>query len=287
MTTALDFCMSPCPNDTFAFWAALHGQVRHPDFELRLSALADIEALNAAATGERTAAPMVTKLSVPALAAVTDRYAVLPAGAALGFGCGPLALRRQGDGSLRSLADLAGRRVAIPGLRTTAYLLLRMFGPADCEFVPMRFEQVMPAVARGDCDAGLVIHESRFTYPDHGLALLADLGELWEQEAQAPLPLGLIAIRRDLGPAAFAAAAALLRASVEAAQRRPDAPWAFVREHAAEMDEAVCRRHIALYVNERTVDLGAPGRAAVDAMLQHGRELGLLPQGSSPWLEGL
>ncbi len=286
MTRALDFCMSPCPNDTFAFWAALHDEVRHPDFSLRLSALEDIEALNARAAGDPAGRPMVTKLSVPALAAVTDCYAVLSAGAALGFGCGPLVLRRQGDGSLRTLSDLAGRRVAIPGRRTTAFLLLRMFGPADCEFVPMRFEQVMPAVARGECDAGLVIHESRFTYQDHGLCLLADLGALWEGEVGAPLPLGVIAIRRDLGPAAGAAAAALLRASVELAQRQPAAPWAFVRRYAQEMDESVCRRHIELYVNERTVDLGAQGRAAVDAMLQRGRALGLLPQGPSPWPEG-
>ncbi|MGB3966856.1 MAG: MqnA/MqnD/SBP family protein, partial [Planctomycetota bacterium] len=161
----LRFGFSPCPNDTFAFWAAVHGEVAGA-VEL-LPELADIEALNERAICGRDPLP-VTKLSLPALAAVIDHYAVLPSGAALGFHCGPLVVCRE-QAPLRGLGDLAAARVAIPGRHTTAFLLLSALTPAaPREVVPMRFDEVMPAVARGDCDAGLVIHESRFTYRDHG-----------------------------------------------------------------------------------------------------------------------
>lgn len=289
----LSFGMSPCPNDTHAFWAALHGEVAAaaPGFSLDLALLDDIEALNCRATGDSASRLDVTKLSVPALARVVDDYAVLDAGAALGFACGPLVVQRGDEARLRadpdaSLASLRGRRVAIPGQNTTAFLLFRMLAGADFEFVPMRFEQILPAVARGECDAGLVIHESRFTYRQLGLACAADLGELWERATRGPLPLGVIAIRRSLGARAHAAASRLLRESVLRANARPADARAFVREHSQEMADDVCDRHIALYVNERTVDLGAEGRAAIDAMLSRGRAIGLLPAGRSPWMDG-
>ena len=278
----LSFGMSPCPNDTFAFWAALHERVRAVGFGLQLAELADIEALNRRATGDVANRLDVTKLSVPALASVTDDYAVLDAGSALGFGCGPLVLRRGSD-HRATLESMRGARVAIPGERTTAFLLFRMFAGSDFAFVPMRFEQIMPAVARGECDAGLVIHESRFTYAEHGLACVADLGVLWEEATGCPLPLGVIAIRRSLGDDAHAAVSKLLRDSVRLAQLMPDAARPFVRQHSQEMADDVCDRHIALYVNDRTVDLGDAGRAAIDEMLRRGRALGLLPNGRSPW----
>lgn len=278
--------MSPCPNDTFAFWAALHGEVTDPRVRLELAMLDDVEALNRRATGPLAERLDVTKLSVPALAAAIDDYAILPSGAALGFGCGPLVVRRANDERHRTLADLRGARVAIPGERTTAFLLFSTFASRECAFVPMRFDQILPAVANGEVDAGLVIHESRFTYRDHGLALTADLGELWEQATNAPLPLGVIAIRRSLGRACHDAVASLLRASVELARRKPERPRPFVREHSQEMDDAVCDQHIALYVNEHTVDLGERGSSAIDAMLQRGRASGLLPAGRSPWWGG-
>jgi 1,4-dihydroxy-6-naphthoate synthase len=278
----LRFGFSPCPNDTFAFWAAAHGVVPSP-IEL-VPELADIEALNerALAGGD---APEVTKLSLPALALLAGRYAVLPAGAALGFGCGPLVVCRA-DSPLRTLADLAGARVAIPGVHTTANLLLRSLSPAlPREVVPMRFEQVMPAVMRGDCDAGLVIHEGRFTYRDHGLRALADLGELWERATGGPLPLGVIAARRDLPAATCREVSALLRASVELARASPERPRAWVRAHAQELAADVCDRHIALYVNDFTVDLGERGRRAILGLLARGRATGLLPDGPSPFRE--
>lgn len=276
----LRFGFSPCPNDTFAFWAAVHGVV--PSGVELEPVLADIEALNERAVADRDALP-VTKLSLPALARVADRYAVLPAGAALGFGCGPLVVCRA-DAPWRSLADLADARLAIPGRHTTAFLLLSSLSsspPRQC--VPMRFDQVMPAVARGDVDAGLVIHESRFTYRDHGLRSVADLGELWEGATGGPLPLGVIAARRDLPADVIAAVAAQLRASVACARAAPERPRAYVRAHSQELADDVCDRHIALYVNDFTVDLGAGGRAAIDELLARGRRAGLLPAGPSPF----
>lgn len=279
--TSLRFGFSPCPNDTFAFWGAVHGRV--PSSGLRLEpVLADIEALNRRAVAAADLLE-VTKLSLPALAAVTDRYAVLPAGAALGFGCGPLVVARA-DGPDRLVA-LSGRRIAVPGLHTTAFLLVARYAPADCEWVPMSFEQVMPAVAAGQVAAGVVIHEGRFTYRRHGLAALADLGELWERDTGGPLPLGVIAARRDLPLARHREVGAVLRASVELARAQPALPRDYVRRHAQELDDAVCDAHIALYVNEFTVDLGARGRAAIDELLRQGRAAGLLPQGGSPWRE--
>jgi 1,4-dihydroxy-6-naphthoate synthase len=279
-TRTLRFGFSPCPNDTFAFWAAVHGAA--PAAGLRFEpVLADVEALNERALAGDDPLP-VTKLSLPALARAAGRYAVLPSGAALGFGCGPLVVCRDGS-PLREVGDLRGRRVAIPGRHTTAFLLYARFCPPAGDVVAMRFHEIMPAVARGDCDAGLVIHEGRFTFARHGLRRLADLGELWERATGGPLPLGVIAARRDLDGPTFDAVGAALRASVELARREPERPRAFVRAHAQELDDAVCDRHVALYVNDFTVDLGAAGRAAIESLLAAGRAAGLLPPGPPPF----
>ncbi len=208
------FGFSPCPNDAFAFWAAVHGRVAVPGVRLKVGAIADIETLNRRAIDRREPPFAVTKLSLPALAQVAHLYAVLPAGAALGFGCGPLVVRRGEDDGFATLDRLAGRRVAIPGRHTTAFLLFALFAPRDCQFVETRFEQIMPMVARGECDAGVIIHEGRFTYPQHGLIALADLGQLWERRTGLPLPLGVIAMRRDFGRRLFEQVGALLRASI-------------------------------------------------------------------------
>jgi 1,4-dihydroxy-6-naphthoate synthase len=280
--STLEFGFSPCPNDTFAFWGAAHAEVPMHGLAL-VPWLADIEALNERALGPD---PLpVTKLSLPAFARAADRYAVLGSGAALGFGCGPLVVVRDAS-PLRTVTELGTARVAIPGRHTTAFLLLATLCPAPREVAAMRFEQVMPAVARGDCDAGLVIHESRFTYRDHGLRELADLGVLWERATGGPLPLGVIAVRRDLGAAVHAAVETVLRASVRLARREPQRPRAFVRAHSQELDDAVCERHIALYVNDFTDDLGTAGRAAIRELLARGCAAGLLPAGPDPFREG-
>jgi 1,4-dihydroxy-6-naphthoate synthase len=279
---SLGFGFSPCPNDTFAFWAAVAGALPGQRLSLR-PWLADIEALNARAVGGVDALP-VTKLSLPALAAVAGEYAVLPAGAALGFGCGPLVVVAAAS-RFQSAADLADARVAIPGRLTTANLLLAALCPPVASTVPMHFAAIMPAVARGEVDAGLVIHESRFTYPQHGLRQLLDLGVLWEAATGGPLPLGVIAARRDLPIADHRELAAVLAASVRLARSEPARPRAFVRQHAQELDDVVCDRHIALYVNDFTEDLGVVGRRAVEELLRRGRAAGILPPGPSVFRE--
>jgi len=281
--TRLRFGFSPCPNDTFAFHAAVAGTV--PGGVPLEPVLADIESLNERAVADADPLP-VTKLSIPALARTVDRHVALDAGAALGFGCGPLVVCRA-TSALRSLDDLANARVAIPGRRTTAFLLLSTLlrrPPADC--TSMSFDRVMPAVAAGEFDAGLVIHESRFTYRDHGLRELADLGVVWEQVTGGPLPLAVIAARRDLGEPVLDALTTTLRESVRQARRDPSPSRSFVRAHAQELSEDVCARHIALYVNDFSEQLGEVGRRAIHEMLARGRDAGLLPAGPSPFREG-
>jgi 1,4-dihydroxy-6-naphthoate synthase len=267
------------------FHALVAGEVAVPGVALA-PWLADIEALNERALLGDDPLP-VTKLSVHGAAHVTGRYALLRAGAALGRGCGPLVVARPGplvaDSPAAALRGLAGRRVAIPGAFTTANLLLRIFGPAAVEVVPMRFEAIMPAVAAGEVDAGLVIHESRFVYPLHGLVQLADLGTVWEAATGLPLPLGVIAAARELGEPTLRALEDGIRRSIAAAQARPMAAWPYIRAHAQEVDPEVCRRHIALYVNAFSVELGDEGRAAIDELMARGRACGLLPADAAPW----
>jgi 1,4-dihydroxy-6-naphthoate synthase len=269
---------SPCPNDTFMFHDLVFGEGA-----LRFApTLLDIEELNRRAL-DPDARLDVTKLSVPALAHCLDDYGVLPAGAALGRRCGPLVVVPANSG-ITDVRALEGQRVAVPGAHTTALLLLRIFAPTF-DGVPMRFDRIMPAVANGEVAAGLIIHESRFTYAAHGLQQVADLGEAWEAETGLPLPLGLIAARRQLGTLLHEELSASLRRSVEVAMADPARSSAYVAEHSQEMDPDVCRQHIALYVNDFSIDLGAEGRLAVEEMLERGRAAGHLPGSrSSPWL---
>lgn len=267
---------SPCPNDTFMFHALVHGLVEVPRVRFE-PWLADIEELNRRAAGD-DALP-VTKLSAFAALHGAARYAIAPAGAALGRGVGPLVVVRQAGRRPDRLAELAGRRVAIPGRRTTAHLLLRCFAGADWEPVEMRFDRILGAVARGEVDAGLVIHESRFTYAGFGLERLADLGELWEAQSGLPLPLGVIGIDRGLPATLRRAITQGIASSVRYAQACPDESRSYVRAHAQELADDVCARHIALYVNESSAELGAEGRAALEALAAKARAFGLAPPG--------
>lgn len=278
--TTLSLGFSPCPNDTFMFHDLVHGFAPVADVSWQTEML-DIEALNLAAL-ESPPRLDVTKLSLPALATAIDHYSILAAGAALGRGCGPLVLTRE-DHAIRELADLADRTIAIPGANTTAFLLLRIFAPAEIRTQSMRFDEIMPAVADGAVDAGLIIHESRFTYRTHGLREVADVGALWESTTDLPLPLGIIAARRSLSGDLVAAIESALRTSVQNALAHPDRSAGWVREHAQEMAEDVCRAHIELYVTEFSEDLGAEGRAAIDELLSRGRAAGLLPPGRDAW----
>ena len=253
----LSFGFSPCPNDTFAFHAVVH-ELLGSDLRVRPS-LRDIEELNRAA---RTGELELTKISVGALAALGDGYRPLRAGAALGHGVGPLVVAREAA----SLGDAAAGRIAVPGLDTTAFLLLQLAAPALGEVVEVRYDRILDAVASGEVDAGLIIHESRFTYQDHGLVGVADLGEWWEGETGLPVPLAVIGARSDLEPELVALAETSLRASVEHAFAHPEASRAYVRAHSQELSDAVCDQHIALYVNEFSIDLGDDGMRAVEAL---------------------
>jgi len=252
----VNFAFSPCPNDTFAFHALVHGLVPGLGVEPHMD---DIEALNARA--ERGEAE-VTKLSMPAYGRVRDRFVLLRAGGAAGFGVGPIIVARA--------RRQVGGRIAIPGERTTAALLLRLLGRFDT--VAMRFDQIEDAVLRGEADCGLLIHEGRFTYEAKGLTLLADLGSVWEERMQCPLPLAAIAIRRDLAPALAPIVDRALRASVEYAFAHPDASREYVAAHAQEMDPEITARHIRLYVNEYTLALD---ESAVRRMLEWGAREGV------------
>lgn len=250
----LTFGFSPCPNDTFAFHALVHGLVEAP---FRLTpVLLDIEELNRRAHNSEFA---LTKLSVGAFAAVGERYRLLRSGAALGQGVGPLVVTR----SVMTLADAVRGTVAIPGRETTAYRLLRLAAPTLDATVEMRYDRILHAVASGEVDAGLIIHESRFTYADHGLHKAVDLGDWWEQETGLPVPLAGICARADLDEETVAAAERAIRESVQYAFDHPDASREYVRQHAQEMSAEVCAAHIALYVNAHSLDVGEDGLRAI------------------------
>ncbi|MBK8250393.1 MAG: 1,4-dihydroxy-6-naphthoate synthase [Gemmatimonadetes bacterium] len=250
----LTFGYSPCPNDTFAFHALAHGLVEAP-FRVR-PVLLDIEELNRRA---HDAAFDLTKLSVGAFAAVGDRYRLLRSGAALGHGVGPLVVARVAC----SLEEAVAGRLAIPGKETTAYRLLRLAAPPVGEVREMRYDRILGAVARGEVDAGLIIHESRFTYADHGLVQVADLGAWWERETSLPVPLAGICGRADLPEELLLSVEEAIRASVQYAFDHPAASREYVRAHAQEMSDEVCDQHIRLYVNAHSLDLGADGQRAI------------------------
>lgn len=253
----LSLAISPCPNDTFVFCGMAD--------RYRLT-LDDVEALNGCAErGEFD----VTKISVAAYGRVREKYALLRAGGAAGFGVGPVLVA--------AVPRAPGGRVAVPGERTTAALLLRLLG--EFETVPMRFDRIEDAVLGGEVDCGVLIHEGRFTYERKGLVLLADLGQVWEERMGSPLPLGAVAIRRDLGSDLAQKVDEEIRDSLRRSRFAPHECAEFVRRHAREMDPDVIRRHIALYVNDYTLALDAP---AVERLISLGEEHGLYAPSRQP-----
>ncbi|QMU74948.1 1,4-dihydroxy-6-naphthoate synthase [Streptacidiphilus sp. PB12-B1b] len=275
MTTRLSTAYSPCPNDTFVFHAWAHGLV--PGDLAPEVTFADIDVTNGLAErGELD----VLKISYAALPYVLDEYALLPCGGALGRGCGPLVLT--GPDAPADPAALAGKTVAVPSERSTAYLLFRLWAAQAVpgglgEIVVLPFHEIMPAVRDGKVDAGLVIHEARFTYQQYGLRSLADMGEAWEAATGLPIPLGAIIARRSLGPERLRGLAEAIRASVAHAWAHPADSREYVLAHAQEMDPAVADQHIALYVNDFTADLGPDGYAAVHGLLDRAAAAGLVP----------
>jgi 1,4-dihydroxy-6-naphthoate synthase len=269
MTLTLGF--SPCPNDCFMFDAIVNKRIdlEGLDFNVRM---ADVEALNKAAFAGDVD---VTKLSYHAYAYCAGDYVLLDAGSALGRNCGPLLISKRAVASEEAKAGKL--RIAIPGKFTTANFLLGLAFPNAQDKTELLFSEIESAVASGEFDAGLIIHENRFTYQAKGLKKVVDLGEFWESETGAPIPLGGIVARRSLPHEVQQAVNRLLRRSVEYAFAHRDASLPFVRAHAQEMSEEVMYKHIDLYVNEYSIDLGPEGRRAVTTLFDRAAASGIIP----------
>jgi 1,4-dihydroxy-6-naphthoate synthase len=265
---------SPCPNDTFIFYGLVHGRIPLPGFSFH-ERLEDVETLNLLAGSGRLD---VTKISFHAFGHLRDDYALLRTGGALGRGCGPLLVGRRP----LSAGELSACRIAIPGRLTTAGLLLQLYGIDGSHTVVMPYDGIMAAVREGLVDAGLIIHESRFTYQDHGLTCLLDLGLWWQQQTGLPLPLGGILARRSLGARLIGAIEQAVRDSISFARRHPGETRAYIRQHAQELVDEVIDRHIALYVNEFSLDMGSEGEAAVRELLARAEERKLIPPHARP-----
>lgn len=265
----LSIGFSPCPNDTFIFDALVHGKIDTEGLEFE-PVLADVEALNQGAFAQRLD---ITKLSYHALGHVLENYALLHSGSALGRNCGPLLIAREAIPQ----DQIAAKKIAIPGKYTTANFLFSIAFP-DAKFREERlFSDIENDVLSGRVDVGLIIHESRFTFQEKGLVQLMDLGEYWEQTTGLPIPLGGIAVRRNLPIAVQQKVDRVLRRSVAYAQAHPESSLDYVRQHAQEMDPAVMYQHIGLYVNDFTLNLGEEGRGAVERLFGLARERALIP----------
>lgn len=268
-----------CPNDTFIFHALHAGLVSAP---LPVQeTLEDVQTLNEWALAARL--PM-TKISYRAYFEVLDNYVALRAGGALGRGVGPLVVTRG------EVGDLNGLTVASPGALTTAELLLRLVYP-QAQVVRMRYDEVMPAVQRGEyagqpVHAGLIIHESRFTYPDYGLSKQLDLGAWWEAQTGLPLPLGAILVRRDLPAKLQHELNDAVRRSLEYAYAHPEAARSYIRQHALEMSDEVMQAHIDLYVNDFSLDVGPQGEQAVRELFRQAVAVGMTRASELPLFIG-
>jgi 1,4-dihydroxy-6-naphthoate synthase len=261
---------SPCPNDTFIFYALVHNKVKG-DIEFS-EILRDVETLNKMALQKKLD---ITKASFSAFGQFRKDYCLLHSGNALGRGCGPLIVAKRPT----RISEL--KTIAIPGKMTTAYFLLRLFAPHIKNVIEMPFDRIMNAVSLGMTDAGLIIHEARFTYPKYGLVQIADLGELWEEETGMLIPLGGIFAKRELGAKVIGEIDSLLKKSVEYAFQNPADIREYIKKNAQEMDDEVIDQHISLYVNEYTLDIG-DGVVAVEKLLTMAEELHLIPKSGMP-----
>lgn len=269
MTTSLTIGYSPCPNDTYIFYGLIHGKIVVPGITFR-EQLEDVETLNnMALNGELD----ITKISYHAFGRLREQYALLRSGGALGRGCGPLIVAKPGT----SLQDIKAGPVAIPGRLTTAWLLLRLFEPTIENVVVMPFDRIMEAVSLGQVSTGLIIHESRFTYPRFNLIKLLDLGEWWERFSGLPIPLGGILGKRSLGQDTLGKIEQAIRESILYARAHEPELLAYCGKHSQEMDPAVMRSHIDLYVNDFSLDLGDDGIAAVKRLFQEAESRDIFP----------
>lgn len=267
--TTLSLGYSPCPNDTFIFYALAHKVIPVEGLSIK-EQLADVETLNQRAFKGQLD---ITKISFHAFAHLRDQYTLLRSGGALGKGCGPLLVSRQEN----SLIDLNRDRIAIPGELTTAYLLLRLYDARVQNIIVMPFDQILNSVQQGIADLGLIIHESRFTYQQFGLQKVLDLGDWWEQHSGYPIPLGGIIMKRSFDKELLLLIEEKIRQSIQYARMHPQEPRAYIREHAQEIDDSVTTQHIELFVNEYSLDIGLEGAQAVRFLFSEAEEKGLIP----------
>jgi 1,4-dihydroxy-6-naphthoate synthase len=275
MEDILTLGFSSCPNDTFIFYALTRKKIDTAGLKFK-HGVADVETLNRMAMERKLD---ISKVSFGALGGLLGEYCVLRSGGAIGRGCGPLVVSREE----LSMDDLKGRKIAIPGIHTTAFLLLRLYDQAFGENVKaMPFNEIMNAVKSGDADAGLVIHEGRFTYAENGLRKVADLGQWWEDKTGLPIPLGCVVAKRGLALGVAREVEDIIKRSALYADALSDEPMEYVKKHAQELSNEVINEHIKLYVNKYTIDMGAEGTGAAEKLIGMAVEKGLItrPEGS-------
>ena len=266
---------SPCPNDTFIFYALVHGKINTGELFFR-EILEDVETLNQMAV---RAELDITKISFHAYGHLRETYCLLRAGGALGKGCGPLIISKK----YQQMKDLQGKKIARPGRLTTAFLLLQLFDPLLKEkVIVMPFHRIIEAVRNDVADAGLIIHESRFTYQDAGLQQVVDLGEWWEKETGLPIPLGGIIAKRELGGSLIKEIDKRVRKSLEYAFKNSAEPKSYIKKHSREIEDSVIEQHIGLYVNDYSLDIGVDGLRAIDELFRMSEDKGIIKRSSRP-----
>ncbi len=262
---------SPCPNDTFIFYAMVHGKIETGDLNFN-EILLDVEDLNRKALNTELD---LSKISYNVYGRVSREYIFLRSGGALGRGCGPLLIAKE----RYSIDELKGKKIAVPGIHTTAYLLLQLLNPSlvrQSSIHPMPFNEIIKSVSNGAVDAGLIIHESRFTYASHGLSKIVDLGEWWEGETGLPIPLGGIIARRSFGNVLTGKINTILRSSIDYASSNRSEPMAYIQQHSQELSPDIINQHINLYVNEYSFDIGDDGEKAAIELLMRAADAGII-----------
>ncbi len=265
---------SPCPNDTFIFYALIHDKIDTKNIKFK-ETLLDVETLNQKALHTELD---LTKISYHAFGHMRKNYCLLRAGGALGRGCGPLVIAK----NEYAMEELRGKKIAIPGKLTTAYLLLQLYNPdfrlQTSDLLEMPFDKIIDAVAKEEVDAGLIIHESRFTYHSYGLKQIIDLGEWWEKQTGHPIPLGGIIAKRSLGEGLNKKINKTIKSSIEYAFSNRSEPMDYIKKHSQELSDEVINQHINLYVNNYSLDVGQDGEKAVIALLSRAEEAGIIPK---------
>lgn len=265
---------SPCPNDTFIFYAMIHGKINTGNLQFN-EVLLDVEALNQKALHSKLD---VTKISYHAFGYLRDNYYLLRAGSALGRGCGPLVISREEY----SMDELRGKKIAVPGNLTTAYMLLQLFGASSgfdpFQIVIMPFDRIIESVASGETDAGLIIHESRFTYSSYGLKQVIDLGQWWENETGLPIPLGGIIANRSLGAELVCEIYDILKSSISYSLKNRNESMDYIKQHSQELSDEVINQHINLYVNDFSIDIADEGEKAIKELLSRAEHAGIIPK---------